>query len=297
MIKINIGDRFGRLVVLNEVPKQERPNPTAGRYYKCQCDCGNIVIVYGHNLKTGNTKSCGCLSRDTASTQNAIDIPIGTQFGLLTVIGRAPLHNNHQAYWQCKCECGAIVEVSSSNLRNGQTKSCGANYHRSSIKPGDRFGKLTVLSYISHRVGGGSIWQCQCECGQTMLVRGDSLITGHTRSCGCTKSFQEELIATLLTQYAITYSRQYTFADLKSEKNGSLRFDFAIFNSTQKLIGLIEYQGIQHYDPASPWYSKEACERDQLKTEYCQKHNIPLYIWDKNTDIEQEILSIIKDEE
>jgi len=35
MVKINIGDRFGRLTVLNEVPKAERPNPTAGRYYKC----------------------------------------------------------------------------------------------------------------------------------------------------------------------------------------------------------------------------------------------------------------------
>lgn len=289
MIKINIGDRFGHLTVLSEVPKAERPNPTAGRYYKCQCDCGNVTIVYGHNLKTGNTKSCGCLSRQTSSENNSIDIPIGTEFGLLTVIERAPIHDDHLAYWKCRCTCGAIVEVSGHNLRTGRTKSCGANQHRSSITPGDRFSKLTVLQYEGHRNNGGSIWKCQCDCGQIAIVRGDSLTRGHTRSCGCTRSFQEELITKLLIEYKINYSRQYTFTDLKSEKNGTLRFDFAIFNSSQELMGLIEYQGEQHYDLTSSWYSAEARQRDQMKVDYCKKHNIPLYIWDKNTNIEESI--------
>ena len=37
--------------------------------WKCQCNCDNhtILIVSQHSLKTGNTKSCGCLQKDKAS--------------------------------------------------------------------------------------------------------------------------------------------------------------------------------------------------------------------------------------
>jgi 5-methylcytosine-specific restriction endonuclease McrA len=34
------------------------------RYYLCQCDCGSQKIIHGSLLKSGNTKSCGCLSRE-----------------------------------------------------------------------------------------------------------------------------------------------------------------------------------------------------------------------------------------
>jgi hypothetical protein len=30
-------------------------------YWLCKCDCGNTTIAKGDNLKSGNTKSCGCL--------------------------------------------------------------------------------------------------------------------------------------------------------------------------------------------------------------------------------------------
>ena len=73
MKKIEIGERFGSLVVVEEVPRDQRPSQN-GRYYLCQCDCGNTKIVYGHNLKTGNTKSCGCLSRKMASNGNSVDM-------------------------------------------------------------------------------------------------------------------------------------------------------------------------------------------------------------------------------
>jgi len=48
------GKRFGKLVVTEYI---------GGKYYKwkCICDCGNEKIVSQNNLKSGNSKSCGCL--------------------------------------------------------------------------------------------------------------------------------------------------------------------------------------------------------------------------------------------
>ena len=33
----------------------------AGAFWECECECGNTAIVSASNLKSGNTRSCGCL--------------------------------------------------------------------------------------------------------------------------------------------------------------------------------------------------------------------------------------------
>ena len=295
MRKINNGDRFGRLVVLNETTKEERKNQ-AGRNYWCQCDCGNKIIVYGHNLKTGNTKSCGCLNRELTSKRNSIDIPIGTRFGSLVVIDRAPVRpGNGSAYWRCKCDCGVECEVRGDYLRNGQTTSCGCKKYNYINEINNKYGLLTVIKRAGHKDGGGVLWECQCECGRTIIARGDSLRNGTTTSCGCISSYPERRIADLLDDYHIDYKRQYSFDDLRGFKGGRLRFDFAIFRKG-KLYCLIEYQGSQHTDTNSSWYSEEAHQRDKAKKEYCKNNNILLYEWDKNTDLVQAVQKL-NDEE
>lgn len=50
------------------------------------------------------------------------------------------------------------------------------------------FGKLTVLSKnneFEFEDCNHSYWNCQCECGKITTVRGDALIDGKTKSCGC----------------------------------------------------------------------------------------------------------------
>lgn len=49
----------------------------------------------------------------------------GQVFGRLTVIQEAGVDTRGEKLWMCKCECGNIVNVLSSNLRTGHTKSCG----------------------------------------------------------------------------------------------------------------------------------------------------------------------------
>jgi hypothetical protein len=49
-----INQKFGRLTVLRY--------DSVGPKFLCQCDCGKSIIVRGRCLKSGNTKSCGCLN-------------------------------------------------------------------------------------------------------------------------------------------------------------------------------------------------------------------------------------------
>lgn len=57
------GKKFNRLTVLGLGDK----NSNGQIQWKCQCDCGNIVFVPTAYLKSGHTKSCGCLSKEKAS--------------------------------------------------------------------------------------------------------------------------------------------------------------------------------------------------------------------------------------
>lgn len=55
------GQRFERLTVLQRHPVNGA-NWTAR--WVCRCDCANLVVVTGKNLKNGHTRSCGCLLAD-----------------------------------------------------------------------------------------------------------------------------------------------------------------------------------------------------------------------------------------
>lgn len=60
------GQRFGRLVAIE---KAERPSCGATMWI-CKCDCGNMVPVQYSNLKSGATKSCGCLNQENREKRN-----------------------------------------------------------------------------------------------------------------------------------------------------------------------------------------------------------------------------------
>jgi len=59
-----IGQRFHKLVVKSQAPSRKNR-----RYWLCACDCGNSTIVDTASLNNGNTKSCGCWNRESASNR------------------------------------------------------------------------------------------------------------------------------------------------------------------------------------------------------------------------------------
>ena len=58
------GERYGRLVVIERVGTKNG-NAT----WKCLCDCGNEKIIAGKCLRSGDTKSCGCLQLENLREQ------------------------------------------------------------------------------------------------------------------------------------------------------------------------------------------------------------------------------------
>lgn len=59
---ISPGDKFGKLEVLFENGRTKNRN----KIWHCKCECGKEVDVPTASLTTGNTKSCGCLLKESA---------------------------------------------------------------------------------------------------------------------------------------------------------------------------------------------------------------------------------------
>ena len=60
-----VGKKFGKLTVVEMSDKD-------GVYYRylCKCDCGNTKVLKGASLRSGLTKSCGCIRSEYMSNKN-----------------------------------------------------------------------------------------------------------------------------------------------------------------------------------------------------------------------------------
>lgn len=212
----------------------------------------------------------------------------GKVFGKLTVLSKNnEFEDSKHSYWNCQCECGKKTTVRKDALIKGKVKSCGCNSYRSAgIKnmddlAGKRFGRLTVIKRDFEKTDASrqAFWWCVCDCGEKISVGRGPLKSGATRSCGCLKSKGEEKISKILVENNVPHVKGYSFDALKGKKN-KLKFDFAIFDSFQSLICLIEFQGTQHFRDTIAWQGSltidEQKENDKKKREYCLKNNIPL---------------------
>ncbi len=60
------GKVFGRLIVIGRAAASNRKIPK----WDCVCSCGTKTTVIGSLLRTGHTKSCGCIKRETLVERN-----------------------------------------------------------------------------------------------------------------------------------------------------------------------------------------------------------------------------------
>ena len=131
----------------------------------------------------------------------------GLIFGELTVLERDWDYvrenniRNNRPYWKCQCSCGKIFTVCGSSLtrKNNSTKRCIECGNKSKIKNliGLTFYNLKVLEIAGRANDRHVTYKCRCICGNITIVKGQDLISGHIKSCGCLNSYGEYKIIQL----------------------------------------------------------------------------------------------------
>lgn len=91
-----IGSRFGRLVVIETMSSHNKKHLLA----RCVCDCGNIKTIRLSRLKSGDTKSCGCLRKEHMAK-------VSTRHGLSTVNGKETRLHRIWANMKDRCLLGS----------------------------------------------------------------------------------------------------------------------------------------------------------------------------------------------
>ena len=71
---------------------------------------------------------------------------------------------------------------------------------------GKKFERLKVIEYYGNNKNGKALWLCQCECGNTKIILGNSLLSKLTLSCGC---YNKELVKKVNIKHNMSYSRLY----------------------------------------------------------------------------------------
>lgn len=92
-IKNIVGTKFGRLTVLKYLYTRDNL-----AYWLCKCDCGNIVEVKGVSLRSGLTKSCGCLFGDIMAKRTTHGDIHSRLYNVWACMKQRCYNPNHTAY-------------------------------------------------------------------------------------------------------------------------------------------------------------------------------------------------------
>lgn len=133
-----IGNRFGRLTVIRRVD-----TGSCGRsYWECECDCGGVAVIKGKTLRSGSTKSCGCLHIEVATAQ---------AISRTKPVGHRTLHK-HRGRMRIKTDRGFVDEHIyvmeqhlGRRLRKGEVV-----HHNDHDKSNNDISNLEVMSHAEH---------------------------------------------------------------------------------------------------------------------------------------------------
>ena len=144
----------------------------------------------------------------------------GQRFGKLKVVERTEDHISPSGYkyvmWRCQCDCGNFINVRTTDLKNNHTQSCGCLHKEMLSKAklidltGQVYGRLTVIKrvddYISPSGDRKVQWLCKCKCGKEVIVTGNNLRKGNSKSCGC---YNRELLTKINLTHNASNTRLY----------------------------------------------------------------------------------------
>lgn len=127
------GMRFGRLIAVSRAEDHITKNGYKSVMWNCICDCGNKCIVRSKSLKSGDTKSCGCLSKEKTGNMARKHRGFGTRLYTIWISMRQRCNNpKNNAYHNyggrgitiCK-EWDDFNSFREWSLSNGYNEKCG----------------------------------------------------------------------------------------------------------------------------------------------------------------------------
>lgn len=220
----------------------------------------------------------------------------GLKFGRLTANFRVR-EKAKEVFWLCTCDCDNKVVVRSSALLSKKTKSCGCLQREFASKLGEKsrdnisgkiFNDIEVLSLATdykkenNIMSKNAYWKCRCFCGNEFFANSGELKRFSISSCGCSSlSVGEQKIKRILEENEITFLHNTSFfKDLRFDSGLPGRYDFIILDELRNPTRIIEFDGLQHFNKNSFRMSEDEFAllkiRDNIKTEYALRHNIPL---------------------
>lgn len=94
------GRTFGRLTVVERGPDWVSPTGRGPRkvQWKCRCECGGSVLVRASSLRSGKTRSCGCLRKDSATDHGMYGSPTYLSWAAMIARCTRPAQRNWAHY-------------------------------------------------------------------------------------------------------------------------------------------------------------------------------------------------------
>ena len=119
-----MGRVYGELTVVEILA----PDGSGKKKCLCRCSCGNVCRVSLSNLKTGHTRSCGCLTERLVRLR--LQQMTDQRYGMLRVVGVSRERRGNEQMLICRCDCGNTALQTRHDLVSGKAKSCGCEAAR-----------------------------------------------------------------------------------------------------------------------------------------------------------------------
>lgn len=136
-IKDLTGQKFGRLTVIRENGRTDAKRKLV--VWLCKCDCGNYVNRTAKSLTTSKNSGCD-------NCKFIREDLTGKKYGKITVVSMKGSENG-TLIWNCVCECGKEMQISTGRLNYGKVNSCGCEKRKITIERNTTHGKRNTRLY------------------------------------------------------------------------------------------------------------------------------------------------------
>ena len=185
-----VGNKFGRLTVIEMIYGVTTNSGKKISHCKCLCDCGNVVVRARDTLFSSKTPSCGCARKEIFRNACGTDVD-GMKFGKLKVI--ETLWEETPVKLKCMCDCGNEYIGVKTQITYGRTQSCGCLQREMASLSNEKDWTSHVspygIKFISQNTmnsKGQWLWNCECGlCGNHFVCLPARVNNGHITSCGC----------------------------------------------------------------------------------------------------------------